>query len=399
MDAASVLQQRIDELAITVAELETLGQGARVYQQWTSTPIYFLSSRGHVLKEKNSELERLKSGRLNLLYVTTKSYTQYLFCGPRVPSWDFRTTLGRDVFWYVGHADTSRLLFKASSKHWGNIINFSERRRLGDRYPSTVSCVRIAAVPVSVDISQSAGRWAKQLLRISTDAIDSGNTIGAERIANTGIGKQKNGDKVVLYFHGGSYITGNLDVYRNLHARLSSETRLPVYPIEYQLAPQFKYPTQLYDAYCAYMYLRHDLKYNAGDIVISGDSAGGNLALALWQLIHSHNETMAALVLLSPRVDATRSHPFVAPINANLSELPPTLIQASSLESMFSDIDEFATRAIASVQKFRGMVNGSGHVRFQVIPDGMHAFHLVTPDMRGVDVFWHNIGTFVQSLQ
>ncbi|KAJ1887637.1 hypothetical protein LPJ81_006481, partial [Coemansia sp. IMI 209127] len=63
MDAASSLQQRIDELAVTVAELESLSQGAKVYQQKTNTPIYFLSSRADVLREKNGELERLKSGR------------------------------------------------------------------------------------------------------------------------------------------------------------------------------------------------------------------------------------------------------------------------------------------------------------------------------------------------
>ncbi|KAJ1663398.1 hypothetical protein EV178_005049 [Coemansia sp. RSA 1646] len=63
MDAASNLQQRIDELAVTVAELESLSPGARVYQKKTSTPIYFLSSKADAMREKSGELERLKSGR------------------------------------------------------------------------------------------------------------------------------------------------------------------------------------------------------------------------------------------------------------------------------------------------------------------------------------------------
>ncbi|KAJ2761348.1 hypothetical protein H4S06_001250 [Coemansia sp. BCRC 34490] len=63
MDAAGKLQQRMDELAVTVAELESLSPGARVYRQKTSTPIYFLDSKAAVLKEKTDELERLKSGR------------------------------------------------------------------------------------------------------------------------------------------------------------------------------------------------------------------------------------------------------------------------------------------------------------------------------------------------
>ncbi|KAJ1772393.1 hypothetical protein EV179_004911 [Coemansia sp. RSA 487] len=447
MDAASNLQQRIDELAVTVAELESLSPGARVYQKKTSTPIYFLSSKADAMREKSGELERLKSGRR----VPTKSSARYILYGPRVSSWDFRTNLGRDVFWYISQANSSGIVHRASSRYWGVIVRSVEKAAFGDRYPSTVSCIQIPAVPVSCSIAQNAGRWESQLLRMSAEAVASGTTIRAERIAHTSIDipQSNHTGKAILYFHGGAYVVGSLEAYRDLHMHLSSSTKLPIYSVEYRLAPQFKYPVQLYDAFCAYTYLRQGLGYEARNIVVAGDSAGGNLALALWQLVRPHNEPIAALILLSPRVDisytrdtwrtnsdidyleperlddpessiykllgprdfaiieskGTASYmkelandPFIAPINADLSELPPTLIQASRLETMYSDICEFAARATASVQRRGKDTKYDGPVKLQVFPDGVHVFHVVTPHMRGMDVFWGNIGSFIQSL-
>ncbi|KAJ1663400.1 hypothetical protein EV178_005051 [Coemansia sp. RSA 1646] len=231
--------------------------------------------------------------------------------------------------------------------------------------------------------------------------------------------------------------------------RLATATKLPIYSVEYRLAPQFKYPTQLYDAYCAYFYLRQDLGYKACDIVVAGDSAGGSLALALWQLIRAHDESIAALILLSPLVDILNTRdtwrtnsdidylkperiddiesfackllgsrdlantgpsdiasymkgfandPFVAPINADLSELPPTLIQAGEKETMYFDICEFVARAAESVQQRRSKDKTSGSVEFQTLPDGVHVFQMATPEMRGVAKFWHNMSSFIESL-
>ncbi|KAJ1796929.1 hypothetical protein LPJ59_003455, partial [Coemansia sp. RSA 2399] len=225
----------------------------------------------------------------------------------------------------------------------------------------------------------------------------------------------------------------------------------------YRLAPQSKYPTQLYDAYCAYTYLRQSLGYSSCDIVFGGDSAGGNLALALWQLVHAQGECIGALVLLSPRVDisytrdtwrtnadidflhpellgdpessnfkllaprdmtsvnakayalqveALTRDPFLAPVNAELSGLPPTLIQAGDHEAMYADICEFAARAIASTQQKQqqqkqqrhGTEMAGARVELQVLPGGLHVPHMVMPELRGVDKFWTNIGVFIQSL-
>ncbi|KAJ2608930.1 hypothetical protein EV177_004715 [Coemansia sp. RSA 1804] len=241
---------------------------------------------------------------------------------------------------------------------------------------------------------------------------------------------------------------GCMNSYRGLHSGLATATKLPVYSIEYNLAPESKYPAQLYDACCAYMYLRRNLGYNACDIVVAGDSAGSNLTLALWQLVRAHNEPIGALILLSPWVDISYTRetwysnanidylerenvddpessvrkllgysdlsdesqkrsiqlikelardPFVAPIYADLTELPPTLIQVGELETMYSDICEFAARATESVRLCKGDKE-RGPVELQVLPDGIHSFYIATPGMRGVDQFWKNIDTFIQSL-
>ncbi|KAJ1783608.1 hypothetical protein LPJ59_006542, partial [Coemansia sp. RSA 2399] len=122
--------------------------------------------------------------------------------------WDFRTTLGRDVFWYVGQTNSSGLMFKASSKYWGPIIRSVEKITHGDRYPSTISCFQIPPVLVSAGVARSAGRWEEQLLRMSADAVASGDTIRAERIAHSSADASEmmmGTGKAILYFHGGAY--------------------------------------------------------------------------------------------------------------------------------------------------------------------------------------------------
>ncbi|KAJ2550806.1 hypothetical protein EV175_003931 [Coemansia sp. RSA 1933] len=368
----------------------------------------------------------------NILYTGLKSSARYFLQGPLAPSWDIGTNVRYDLFRYMYCQNSSGILHRASLRWWVPISDYVSRLVHGERYPCTVSCIQVPAIAISTIVAQCAGRWANQLQRISTKAVAAGDIIQIECIAHRDIPPTTDGGggcpiKVILYFHGGAYVTGSVTEYRFMHTRLSFETRLPVYSVEYRLAPQSRYPTQLYDAFCAYMYLRHDLGYNSHDIIISGDSAGGNLALALWQLIHAQGLRIAAMVLLSPRVDITytretwqrsdcidimqpvrlddpesslckllgplarvdgiTSDPFLAPINADLAQLPPTLVQAGGQESMYADICEFVTRASAS-----------GAVELQVLPDGVHVSHFVTPDLRGVDKLWHSIGAFVRSL-
>ena len=82
---------------------------------------------------------------------------------------------------------------------------------------------------------------------------------------------------VVLYLHGGGFVLGGLDSHDDVCAELAEKTGLEVVSIDYRLAPEHLHPAQLDDAEEAFLWLTRDW-YN---IVVAGDSAGGNLAAAL----------------------------------------------------------------------------------------------------------------------
>lgn len=171
----------------------------------------------------------------------------------------------------------------------------------------------------------------------------------------------------VLYLHGGAYCVGSPATHRSLTSRLCWHTGLPVFALDYRLAPEHPYPAALDDALAAYRALRAQ-----GPVILAGDSAGGGLALATALALRDAGAPPpAALVLLSPWVDlnptalppnepagetmlshawmnacaahylgahaqggaaATLSAPGISPIKADLRGLPPTLIQAGTDE-------------------------------------------------------------------
>lgn len=89
---------------------------------------------------------------------------------------------------------------------------------------------------------------------------------------------------VIVYFHGGGWVIGNLDTHDSLCRRLAAETGFTVVAVDYRLAPEHKYPAAMDDAYNATRFIADhaaDLKVNSNQLVVAGDSAGGNLAAAV----------------------------------------------------------------------------------------------------------------------
>ena len=97
---------------------------------------------------------------------------------------------------------------------------------------------------------------------------------------------------VILYCHGGGYTSGNLGYARILAAKLAGVTGYEVLAFEYRLAPEHTYPAPLEDAMKAWDYLMH-LGYGARDVVVAGDSAGGNLALVLTMRLREENRRLS----------------------------------------------------------------------------------------------------------
>ena len=113
----------------------------------------------------------------------------------------------------------------------------------------------------------------------------------------------------ILYCHGGGYTSGNLGYSRILASKMAYVTGYPVLSFEYRLAPEHPYPAQLEDALKVWDHLMY-LGYGARDIVVAGDSAGGNLALTLTQKLKAQGRRMPrALTLFSPWTDLTASDP------------------------------------------------------------------------------------------
>lgn len=183
--------------------------------------------------------------------------------------------------------------------------------------------------------------------------------------------------KVILYTHGGSYVSGSPSTHEPLICRLAAQCRLPVFAYDYRLAPEHPYPAALEDAQKAFDYLLGE-GYAAQDIVLCGDSAGGGLSLALLMALRDKGRQLpAAAVVLSPWTDLTESldshysntgsdplissedlremallyaggadlkTPYISPLYGDFTGFPPVLIHVGSLEVLLDDSRELALR-------------------------------------------------------
>ena len=113
--------------------------------------------------------------------------------------------------------------------------------------------------------------------------------------------------RIILYCHGGGYSTGSPLYARTLTTKLASLLSMDVFCFDYRLAPEHPYPAAVDDAQAAWDYLMLQ-GYGAKDIFVAGDSAGGNLALALGLRLKEQKRMLpAGFVLMSPWTDLTVS--------------------------------------------------------------------------------------------
>lgn len=206
---------------------------------------------------------------------------------------------------------------------------------------------------------------------------------------------------VLLYCHGGGYNTGSLKYARSITNKLAASTSMDVLSFDYRLAPEYPYPAALHDAAAMWDYLMYQ-GYGARDVILVGDSAGGNLALALTlTLKEQHRILPRGLVLFSPWTDLTRSgashrnkqkidpiltedyltraiedyakdrdlqDPFISPLYGNFHDFPPVLIQVGSNEILLSDSQDLHKQMIRHQAGARiAVYQGMWHV-FQMSP-------------------------------
>jgi epsilon-lactone hydrolase len=201
---------------------------------------------------------------------------------------------------------------------------------------------------------------------------------------------------VVLYFHGGVYVISDAFLAAGLASQVGRRTQARVISVDYQLAPEHPYPAAVDDALAAYEALLDD-GIAPSDIAFAGESAGGGLAVATMVNARDHGLPLpAAAFLMSPYVDLTLSGTtmdtkrdvdpllnrellaprvadyaqgqnaalgLISPVFADLSGLPPLIIQAGSHEVLLDDALRLArVAAIADVEITLDITPGVPHV-------------------------------------
>lgn len=235
-------------------------------------------------------------------------------------------------------------------------------------------------------------------------------------------------DKVILQFHGGAYLIGFMDMYRRIayrYARLSGGAN--VLSVDYRIAPEYQHPAALEDAFDAWNWLLES-GYKAENIIIAGDSAGGNLALTLTlKLRDSGMAVPRALVLMSPWADMSGvgesrkfnfkrdpmfgesagdesvikrrepgnpyagetdlKDPYLSPVYADFMGFPPMLIQVGDWEMLLSE-----ARTVAEKARAQGI-----RVVLTEYPGMFHMFQMsgmLLPESRSA---WREAGAYIRA--
>jgi monoterpene epsilon-lactone hydrolase len=193
--------------------------------------------------------------------------------------------------------------------------------------------------------------------------------------------KKLSDTKKILFFHGGGFFVGNFKIYRHYVSFLAEVLGREIIFVEYKLSPESKYPSQLEDAKKAYSFLLG--KEEQPNIILAGDSAGGNLALALMLALKKDKlKKPKGIFCISPWVDPTAimaeypdsccqsdvligpfikraketgsgplsylycnasvpKNPFISPLFGDFKNSPPIMIQYAENEMLSVQIETF----------------------------------------------------------
>lgn len=227
-------------------------------------------------------------------------------------------------------------------------------------------------------------------------------------------------DRSLLYIHGGAWFMGSTATHRGLVSNLAYDSGARALSINYRLAPENPFPAGLDDCIAAYDWLVRS-GIEPEKIIVAGDSAGGNLALALLVALRSAGKPLpAGAVAISPVTDLTGSgesyqtrryldpmfgnmgdnsffpdyigshdphNPLISPLFADLRGLPPLLIHVGDHEVLLDDAVQFGQRA----------ANVGVEVETVVWPGMFHVFHIGVPFLPEARQAIRQIGAFVRA--
>ena len=236
---------------------------------------------------------------------------------------------------------------------------------------------------------------------------------------------------VILYIHGGGFVTESVDSYNRVCWNLAKHTGHVVVAIDYPLAPEYRFPTQIEDCYAVAKAVFADrslLNTDPDSITIMGDSAGGNLTAALCLMARDRGEfPPARQILIYPCVNNNyeehngflslmengkdylltrqnmmdyleyyqsckedRKNPYFAPLLAkDFTNLPKTLVITGEFDPLRDEGEAFAEK----------LAQGGNQVVCHRIADGFHGFFLLEPFYPAVKEAYEYINEFLREKQ
>ena len=235
---------------------------------------------------------------------------------------------------------------------------------------------------------------------------------------------------IILYLHGGGFVSGNLDYAKGFATTLAAKCGIRVFCVAYRLAPEHVFPAAIDDSLSAYYYLLSH-GYSPKHILLCGESAGGGLCYSLCQTLRNKNHSLpAGIIAVSPWVDlscsgttyetnkhedpsmtierlnefancyigkhspkkdtteninpvAETNNPLVSPLFDSLDKMPPSLIFVGEDEIMLSD----------STSLHQKLVNKKIQSELVIAPNLWHAYLLYDLNDREQD--FDKINSFI----
>jgi len=227
--------------------------------------------------------------------------------------------------------------------------------------------------------------------------------------------------RVILFLHGGGYVSGSIRSHRQMIAQAGREAGARTLALGYRLAPENPFPAALDDALAGYRFLLAR-GFRPDNIVLAGESAGGGLAIATlvslrdsgtplpacawcsspWVDLEMTGATMASKAAVDPLIQPAYLRelaalylngqdprlPMASPLHADLRGLPPLLIQVGSAETLLDDAIRLAGAAAAADVR----------TTLQVWPHMIHAWHLFHPQLADGRRSLAEMGAFVRAV-
>lgn len=229
-------------------------------------------------------------------------------------------------------------------------------------------------------------------------------------------------NRVILYAHGGSFVNGSCKASRTFCASFAHECACTLFLPEYRRAPEYPFPAGLEDIISTYRGILKKYGFSPESIVIAGDEAGANLAVALAHYLKQKKLPQpAALVLISPWLDVSCSNeeihrlqkydkfllkeslqtaagrytaadnfqnPLVSPLYGSFAGFPPVFIQCGGKEILLADAKALAQKIEAA----------GGRVKLDIWAKMWHFFQAMEAQAKEAHLAVEKMGQWVQSL-